>query len=72
MTYIVGRHCENTPALPHFSSSISLAVQPQQLHMHTWKAQTETLLEQVALKTADRSMNYLEKLDIVSGQTHCC
>lgn len=38
-TYIVGRDCEDTPALPHLSVSISRAVQTQQLHVQTWKRQ---------------------------------
>lgn len=67
MTYIVGRHRENTPALPHLSSSLSLAVQPRQLYMHLQNTNKQThffffflsfviLIEQVAMKTVDNTI----------------
>lgn len=51
-TYIVGRDCEDTPALPHLSVSISRAVQTQQLPVQTWKRQIERISISSFLETS--------------------
>lgn len=51
-TYIVGRDCEDTPALPHLSVSISRAVQTQQLPVQTWKRQIERIIISFFLETS--------------------
>lgn len=57
-TYIVGRDCEDTPALPHLSVSISRAVQTQQLHVQTWKRQIERIIISSFLETSSYNNLY--------------
>lgn len=63
MTCIVGRHCENTPALPHLSLSRSRLLQQQRLHVQTWTTQIQKnfLKDICAMKTAQAKTLYKQK-----------